>query len=51
MPRYSISNVPTEVVKYSPDPANFGRDWGIYPLPLPSKNNIVILGLFCPHLR
>ena len=30
MPRYSISNAPTEMKKYPPDPADFGVDWGIY---------------------
>ena len=30
MPRYSISNVPTNVKKYPPDPADIGVDWGIY---------------------
>ena len=29
MPRYSISNVPTNVKKYPPDPADIGVDWGI----------------------
>ena len=30
MPRYSISNVPTKVKKYPPDPGEIGGDWGIY---------------------
>ena len=29
MPRYSISNVPTDVVNNTPDPGYFGGDWGI----------------------
>ena len=30
MPRYGISNVPTEVKEYPPDQAGIQRDWGIY---------------------
>ena len=32
IPRYSISNVPTDVVNNTPDPGYFGGDWGIYVL-------------------
>ena len=39
MPRYSISNVPTEMVICQLDPAEIGRDQGIY----------ISLSLYIPH--
>ena len=30
MPRYSISNAPTEIAVCQLDPAEIGGDWGIY---------------------
>ena len=30
MPRYSISNAPTEIAVCQLDPAEIGGDWGVY---------------------